>query len=336
MSRAMARAASPIRLDLNTTPFLNEAAVERALRASTPRDLAAYPQAGTPDLEAAIADRAGVPREAVLAGNGSDEILDLAMRALVPRGGSVGVIEPSFGMYAWFAGANGIEMRRVPARDALPVDGLAALRADAYFVPSPNNPTGAAFPREAFEALIDRVDAPVIVDEAYAEFARQDLRGLAGRAGRTIVTRTFSKAYGLPGIRVGYALGPKALLDRLRGIRMPYNLSAWSERAALAALGDPSFPERVVAYVEAQREALYGALRAGGWPVWPSRANFLFVGPLPSARGLVDALRARDILVKFVGWPGGGAGGSMRITVGTEAENAALLAALREVSPWPS
>lgn len=334
MTRAVAEFGKPIRLDLNTPPFLNEAAVERAWHTRTSKDLAGYPEPGVPKLEAAIAAAANVPPEAVIVGNGSDEVLDLAMRALVPRGGSIGVLDPSFGMYDHFARANGVTRHAVPAKDTLPVDELIGLRADAYFVPSPNNPTGAAFPREAFEALIDRVSVPVVIDEAYAEFARQDYRGLAGRGGRGIVTRTFSKAYGLPGIRVGYAIGPAALIGRLRAIRMPYNLSSWSERVALAALEDPSFPQRVVAAVESQRGPLFEALRSAGWPVWPSRANFLLVGPLPAARKIWEGLREGGIYVKLVEWPGGEDGACLRITVGSEAENAALISAMAGVPPW--
>lgn len=334
MSRPVAAFRKPIRLDLNTSPFLNEAAVERAWRTSTPRDLASYPEPGVPRLEAAVAATANVPPEAVIVGDGSDEVLDLAMRALVPRGGSIGVVDPSFGMYDHFARANGLTKRAVPAKDTLPVDELVAVRADAYFVPSPNNPTGTVFPREGFEALMDRVSVPVVIDEAYAEFARQDYRDLAGRDGRGIVTRTFSKAYGLPGIRVGYAIGPPALIGRLRAIRMPYNLSSWSERVALAALGDPSFPAQVVAVVESQRGPFYETLRSAGWPVWPSRANFLFVGPLPEARRIWESLREGGIYVKLVEWPGGKDGACLRITVGSEAENAALISALAGVPPW--
>lgn len=333
MSRANAELQRPIRLDLNTTPFLNEAAVERAFRGATRRDLAGYPEPGVPRLEAAIAERVGVREEQVIAGNGSDEILDMAIRALVPQGGSIGVLDPSFGMYDHFARASRIALRRVRAREELPLDALAALRADAIFVSSPNNPTGVAFPRDALEALVNRVPVPVVIDEAYAEFARQDLRDLTGRRERVIVSRTFSKAYGLPGIRVGYAIGPRALIDRLRGIRMPYNVSAWSERVALAALEDDSFPQTAVAFVEAERPRLYNALRKAGWPVWPSEANFLFVGPFPAAADVWQGLRERGVCVKLVDWPGGADGQSFRITMGTEAQDDALLDALKEVAP---
>ncbi|MGQ0796432.1 MAG: pyridoxal phosphate-dependent aminotransferase [Methanobacteriota archaeon] len=323
-----------VRLDRNVVPFLNEAAVRRALSDATPHDLATYPEPGTPRLQEAIARAVGVTVDRVLVGNGSDEILDLAMRALVPPGGRVGVLAPSFGMYDHVARAGGVTMSRVAARDVLPVAGLAALDVDAYFLASPNNPTGAAFPRDDVVALVDRVDVPVLIDEAYAEFARQDFRDLAGRAGRVIVTRTFSKAYGLPGIRVGYALGPPDRIGRMASIRMPYNLSAWSERAALAALEDGSFVDRAVRDIESRRPVLVAALVDQGWPVWPSGANFLLVGPIARSAEVRETLRRRGVLVKPIDYPGGDAGGCLRITVGTDAQHARLLEALKEAAQW--
>ena len=323
-----------VRLDLNTLPFLNEAAVERVLRSARPSDFAKYPEPGLPRLTETIAHRVGLPPECVLVGNGSDEVLDLAFRALVSPGGSVGVISPSFGMFQHFAQACGVQLRPVAAREKLPVDALSTLCVDAYFLPSPNNPTGTAFVREDIEALIESIEAPLLLDEAYAEFARQDFRSLARPDGRVLVTRTFSKAYGLPGIRVGYALGDRDLIERMRRIRTPYNVSSWSERVALAALDDEGFVEKAVAFVEAQRSKLFRSLRATGWPVWPSRANFVFVGPLDRAVEIREALLARGVVVKFVEYPGGNGGGSLRITVGTDADHARLLEALDGVRAW--
>jgi histidinol-phosphate aminotransferase len=333
MTRTLEEVSRPVRLDLNVAPFLNEEAVARALRAGSSSDLAAYPEPGVPGLERAIADGLGVEADRVLVGNGSDEVLDLAMRTLVPPNGSIGVLDPGFGMYDRFAAASRLRVARVRARGILPVDALASLDADAYFLASPNNPTGETFPREAFESLAARTSAPVVLDEAYAEFARQDLRPLARDSDSFLVTRTFSKAFGLPGIRVGYAVGPGALVDRLRAIRMPYNVSSWSERVARAALDDPGFVDRVVAFVEARRAELESELLQSGWPVWPSRANFLFVGPLGDADRVWRSLREAGVLVKLVDWPAGREGQSLRVSVGTGPQNAALLAALREVDP---
>lgn len=336
MTRAIAKLAAPIRLDLNTAPFLNEAAIRAALESTDPAVLAQYPDPDAPLLTEALASRLKVPKEAILVGNGSDEILDLAVRVSVPRGRPVAVLLPSFSMYDHVARSNGVDLIRIPATDVLPIDALASSRAEALLLASPNNPTGAAFPREAFETLVDRVRAPVVIDEAYAEFARQDLRSLAASSDRVLVMRTFSKAFGLPGVRVGYAVGPPALLAKMRAIKMPYNVSTFGERAALAALAEPTFAERVVALVDAERPRVFEALKADGWPVWPSRANFLLVGPLRNAAGIQSGLSERGILVKLIEFPGGAAGPSLRITIGTREQNDVLAEAMREVGPRPS
>ena len=321
------------RLDLNLAPFLNESAVNRALGSSRAEDFAMYPEVDLPRLRTALSNRLGVPPEALIIGCGSDELIDLAMRTLVPTGGSIGVLAPSFGIYDHAARACGLRVGRVPVQADLPVDALASLRADAYFLPSPNNPTGAAFPRSVFEDLLDRTAAPVIIDEAYAEFARQDLRPLARQRDNVLVLRTFSKAYGLPGIRIGYGLGRPPLVDRLRSVKMPYNVSSFSERVALAALEDSVFVEKVVSAVEAERSRVFRKLQTSGWPVWPSVANFHFVGPISNGAHVRDALRERGIAVKLVDWPGGREGSSLRIGIGTLAQDDRLLEALEKVAP---
>ncbi len=328
MNRSSLELVKPIRLDLNTAPFLNESALRRTLQSAKFDELVMYPEQNAPLLTNQLAKVLRVPGEDILVGNGSDEVLDLVARALVPRGGSVGVLQPSFSMYDHIASSNGLKLVRVPAEGELPVAKLVSTSADALFLASPNNPTGAAFPQEDFEGLLDQVAIPVLIDEAYAEFAHQDLRHLAARSSNLIVTRTFSKAYGLPGIRVGYAVGPAELIAKARVIKMPYNVSAIGEQIALAALSEDSFVSRVVSIVESQRGTLIEALRSAGWPVWPSQANFFLVGPLPRAARLQAALREQGILVKLVDYPGGDVGQSLRITIGTRTQNAALLEAL--------
>ncbi len=333
MNQSDTELVKPIRLDLNTAPFLNEAAIRRAFETATLEDLATYPEKDAPLLTSRLAEVLGVPREAVLVGNGSDEILDLAARALIPQGGSLGILHPSFSSYKHIANSNRLKIVRVTAEKQLPVKKLISTHADCWFLASPNNPTGAAFSQEGLESLVNQSQVPMLIDEAYAEFANQDLRHTAANSRSVIVTRTFSKAYGLPGIRVGYAVGPLGIIAKLREIKMPYNISTISEQVAVAALSDNSFVSHVVATVLSQRQFLFEKLHNNGWPVWPSQANFLLVGPLRDAAGVQTALQRQSILVKLIDYPGGTLGQSLRITIGTEAQNALLLDALGRVSP---
>lgn len=336
MSRVDGDLTGPIRLDLNTVPFLNEVALRTACRSTDLQELAMYPEPDSPSLTRALASRLGVRQESILIGNGSDEILDLVIRALIPRGGSIGILLPSFNMYEYLARANGRATIQIPAEETLPVERLTACGADGLILASPNNPTGSVFAREDFEALADETQGPVVIDEAYAEFARQDLRPLAFSRDNVIVIRTFSKAYGLPGIRVGYAVGAVPLLGEMRAIKTPYNVSSISEQVALAALAEDSFPSQTVDFIASERSRLFESLKRSGWPVWPSQANFLLVGPSPQAAKIRAALKDRKVLVKLVDWPGGETGSCIRITVGTAAQNQVLLAALEEMASYLS
>ncbi len=323
----------PIRLDLNTAPFLNEGALHRALETMKPDELIIYPEKNAPLLTNRLAKLIGVPSEAVLVGNGSDEILELAARAMIPRGGSLGVLNPSFSLYDDIANSNGFKIVKVAAERELPVRKIVSTVTDCWFIASPNNPTAAAFGKERFEKLLDQLQVPILIDEAYAEFANQDFRLLAANSDRAIVTRTFSKAYGLPGIRVGYAVGQPDLIAKLRTIKLPYNLSTISERVALAAITDNSFVPRIISLILSQRQFLFERLSADGWPVWPSQANFFLVGPLSNAAKVQAKLQEQGILVKLIDYPGGDVGQSIRITIGTEVQNSLLLDALGKVSP---
>jgi len=331
MGQSNTKLVKPVRLDLNTAPFLNEAAIRRAFETAKFEELATYPEKDAPLLTNQLAEVLGVPQEAVLVGNGSDEILDLAARALVPPGGSLGILHPSFSSYEHIANSNRLKIVRVTAGKQLPVSKLVSTHADCWFLASPNNPTGTALTQEDLESLLNQLQAPILIDEAYAEFANQDFRQIAADSSRVIVTRTFSKAYGLPGIRVGYAVAPPRVIAKLREIKMPYNISTISEQVALAAISDNSFVSRVVTTVLSQRQFLFEKLSNDGWPVWPSQANFLLVGPLRDAAGVQAALRKQGILVKLIDYPGENLGQSLRITIGTEAQNALLLEALGRV-----
>jgi histidinol-phosphate aminotransferase len=328
MNSTSVETVEPIRLDLNTAPVLNEPALARALQITKLSELVKYPEQDAPLLTAQLEGILGVQSGSVLVGNGSDEILDLAARALVPGGGTIGVVTPSFSMYDHIAESNGLKIKKIPMGRELPVDSLVSLSADALFLASPNNPTGTIITQDSVNQLLSSTQIPILIDEAYAEFAHQDFRPIAAKSSCLIVTRTFSKAYGLPGIRVGYGVGSPSLLSKLRRIKMPYNVSGFSEQAALAALSDNTFVPRIVRMVESQRDRVLESLKSAGWPASPSHANFLLVGPLPDASRIQIVLRDHGILVKLVDYPGAGEGQSLRITIGTDAQNDLLLKAL--------
>jgi len=195
---------------------------------------------------------------------------------------------------------------------------------------TPNNPTGNVFRREDVERIISEWDGPVVIDEAYGEFSGQSFISLVNEFDNLIITRTFSKAYGLAGMRIGYLIAATSMTDILNRCKIPYSLNRISEKMAIAALENRDYVERAVRITEEQRPQLASGLRALGFEVFPSQANFMLArAPVPSSQ-LVKMLSQRGILIRDFG------GMRMlencvRTTVGTEELNRLLLSKLKEV-----
>jgi histidinol-phosphate aminotransferase len=207
---------------------------------------------------------------------------------------------------------------------------LRAVRPDVVFVTSPNNPTGTAVDLGTVAELYAATDGLLVVDEAYAEFARPGtpsaLTLLAGRP-RLVVSRTMSKAFGMAGLRLGYLAADPAVVDALQLVRLPYHLSSLTQAAARAALAHTEELLATVDAVKAQRDRIVAALPGLGLTSVPSDANFVLFGRFPDARAAWQALLDRDVLVRDVGLPGW-----LRVTAGTPEETDAFLAALGEVA----
>lgn len=324
-----------IRLDANESPWANAADAGARLRC--------YPEPQPQALLEALAGLHGVATDQVLACRGSDEGIDLLLRAAcAPGDGAVVVAPPVFGMYAVCARLHGARVVEVPLRDGdlgfgpdLEAMARAAreARARLVFLCSPGNPTGDVVAPEDVAALAERLrgEALVVVDEAYAEFAAApSCIGQLDGCPNLVVLRTLSKAHALAGARIGCVLAAPALVAALRRCQAPYPLPSPSVAAALRALapGALARTRRRTARVAKARERLARQLaaRPGVRRVHPSQGNFLLL-QLDDAQGALDRLRARGIAVRDVrAMPQ--LGDALRVTVGTPAQNAALLAAL--------
>jgi histidinol-phosphate aminotransferase len=322
---------APVDIDLsdNTNQWGVPPSAGRAL-ARLPVDRAArYPQAYSPALARAIGEYVGVTPEMVVTGCGSDQVLDCAFRALAEPGARVAYLDPSFVIVPSFARANSLEPVPVPwtvggAPDApeltADVDAVLAIQPRIIYLCSPNNPTGTVLPPAVIQRIASETSGIVIVDEAYAEFGSWSAVSLLSRAPNLIVTRTFSKAFGLAGLRIGYALGHPTVVRECAKARGPYALTGFAEPAALAALRhDLGWVREHVALAIDAREKLAAAIRGlGGYRVFPSGANFLLVAPdetrIPGATAIAGILRGAGIAVRaFSNLPG--IGGALRITV---------------------
>ncbi len=292
-----------------------------------------YPDPNARLLCEAAALELGIPVSRVLAGNGSDELLASIFRAFVSEGDAIAYPYPTYVLYETLAAA---QAARSHASDfsrqfELPLDELAASEAPLVCIASPNSPSGSSVPTEQLEVLAERLarDGRVLViDEAYADFAKDNAIGLVERHDNVIVLRTLSKSYSLAGLRVGLLLAQEAIIAGLRKVKDSYSLDRLAIVAAAAALEDQTWMQRNVARIRATRSRLSEGLRGLGLEVLPSEANFVFVrmGSAERAAAAFRRLREAQILVRY--FPRRLLDDGLRITVGTDDEIAAFLVAM--------
>lgn len=298
-------------------------------------DLHRYPDPHSGELRCALSEWLGVQPERLWVGNGSDEGLDLVIRTFVEPGEEVVIAAPTYGMYRIAAEAHGAGIREGPLDDAFDLDLVATLDtargAKAVFLCSPNNPTGNLLAPDRVTRLADGFDGLVVVDEAYVEFAdRPSLVSATTTHPNLVILRTFSKAWGLAGARVGYLVADAAIVDYLDRLNLPYPLSAPSQRAATAALRRAAEMRATTMKIVAERERLTRGLAGLGYEVFPSQANFVLVR-IPGARRVYRRLaeefgivvRDRSDLPRL--------GDCLRVTVGRPEDTDRLCAALEAI-----
>lgn len=297
-----------------------------------------YPDSEAPSLRAALARHLDVPLAEVVVGNGSNELLELLVRTFCAGGEHVVFGEPSFVVYRLACLAQGVPFTAVPLAPGHVHDLPAMARAITpetrlVFIANPNNPTGTHVGRAALSEFLERVPKDVIValDEAYCEYADASdyPDGLAyrGQHPRVVVLRTFSKIYGLAGLRVGYAIMPAELAGYVHRVRAPFNVNSVAQAAGVAALGDTAHVARSRELNQREKAFVSGSLGRLGLSVTPSQANFLLVDVGRPASAVYDALLGHGVIVRTVPpLPS-----MVRVTLGTRAENERFLAALAAV-----
>lgn len=327
-----------VKLDANENPHPFPAQVLAELLAGlSANSFQCYPDATGAQLRQQLALYCGVEEDQILLGNGSDEILHLVCQAYVGPGRQAVYAGPSFAMYAINTLATGgtpVEVD-MDGEFNLVLEPLLeqACRPEtgAVFICTPNNPTGNLVDRQTIIKVLEKTEALVVVDEAYYEFCGQTLVDLLSCFPHLLILRTFSKAFGLAGLRVGYALGNRELIRELHKVRQPYNLNAFSQLAALTALSHRELFAGQIRQIIQDRKIMGQELSRvkGVKKVWPSAANFLLVELEQPAREVAAALAERGILVRFLNHPR--LLNCLRITVGTMEENRLLMANVKEV-----
>ncbi len=331
------KAKSVIKLNTNENPYPPSPLIEKVLASFDLDRLRRYPDPVFLELREKTAEVYRTSPSRVFVGNGSDEVLTLAARAFVDDDESLGSFDPSYSLYKTLAAIRNVPFVPSPLADDFswtePVTRGPDGRPVALFLlTNPNAPTSILYPPEQVQAFARSFPGVVIVDEAYGDFASSSCVPLAADPSSTnvIVMRTLSKSYSLAGLRLGFCIGPEDLIEALYKVKDSYNVDALAQACALAALSDQPWMRRNTSKVLKTREETAAELRRRGWDVPPSQSNFLFARPAHRpANEIFEALRKRNIFVRY--FPGPRTGDRLRISVGTDADMASLLAALQEL-----
>jgi histidinol-phosphate aminotransferase len=323
-----------LRLDFNESTIGCSPRVIARLCSLDAETMARYPE--REPVEAEVADFIGLDAPQVLLTNGVDEAIHLLCSTYLDPGDEAIIVVPTFAMYALFAQAEGARVVQIPAGEnfSFPLEDLLkriSRSTRLIAVANPNNPTGTAVASEALvEVARAAPHAAVLVDEAYFEFHGETNLKHLERPANLFVARTFSKAYGLAGLRIGILTGDAEQIAMVRRVASPYNVNAVALAALPEALRDQEYVEHYVAEVQRGRGELERELKTLGLRYWPSRANFVLVRAGPAYAEFIQAMRSRGILVRDRS-SDPGCEGCVRLTLGSYEDTRVLIGALREV-----
>ena len=323
-----------IKLNTNENPYPPSPKVLEAVRKAADERLRLYPDPASTALRQTIADYHGVALENVFVGNGSDEVLAHAFRALLKHEAPLLFPDITYSFYPVYCSLFGIDHEQVPLRDdfSLALEDYDRPNGGIIF-PNPNAPTGMAVSLGDIEALLQRnPDNVVVVDEAYVDFGAESAIPLTKCYSNLLVVQTLSKSRSLAGSRIGFAIGDADLIEGLTRVKDSFNsypMDHLAQAAGIASFEDEAWFQQIRQRIMADRDVLAQSLRQLGCEVLPSAANFLFVRPPRPAEAVMQALRARRILVRHFSAPR--IRDWLRITVGTAEQNAQLVEAMKEI-----
>lgn len=322
-----------VKLNTNENPFPPSPLVLRAIQEVEPEMLRRYPNPNADLFRNAAAKVLGVTPDMIIAGNGSDDILTIATRTFLSAGDTLAYPDPTYTLYNVLAKLQDAKVAEVPwEKDySLPIEGLLAAKPQAIYIANPNAPTGTFVSPLRIAELARSFKGLVLVDEAYVDFADDNCLALVKQHENLVLSRTFSKAYSLAGIRFGYGIGQPQVIREMMKVKDSYNVDAVAMCAAAAAIQDQDYARERWEQIKNERDRVTSELTQLGWTVLPSRANFI-LARVPDGRGREAylGLKAQGILVRFFDRPG--LTDKLRITIGQSHENNALLAGVRGLS----
>jgi len=321
-----------IKLNTNENPYPPSPAVATAVEQALSAGLGRYPDAMATAFRTRAAEVHGVDPDWILCGNGSDDILTILTRAMVPTGARLRLPYPSYILYNTLAKIQGAQSEEIPFNAGWTLSDDFAKGADdlrLVFLPNPNSPSGTVVSKQEILELAGRLSCPLLVDEAYADFAEFNCIDLVHQADNILVSRTMSKSYGLAGIRFGYVIAQPHIIAGLSKVKDSYNCDSLSIAAATAAIDDQAWLAENRSRVIATRERLTGAMRGLGFTVVDSQANFVWcTDPDRPLQPFYEKLKASRVLVRYMNYNRAAAesdsagmfsaGEGLRISVGTD------------------
>jgi len=322
-----------IKLNTNENPFPPSPKVMQAIREVEAELLRRYPNPTADSFRTAAAEVLGVSPDMIMAGNGSDDVLAVAVLTFTGPGDLLAYPDPTYSLYPVIAELDEVKTVTVPWDEdwSLPTDALLATKAKAIFLANPNAPSGTFVSPQKIGELADKFSGLVLVDEAYVDFAEDNCLPLVRKHENVVVTRTLSKAYSLAGLRFGFAIAQPSVIREMNKARDSYPCDAISVAAATAAVQDQEYAKKTWEHVRAERQRISSELTQMGWTVLPSQANFI-LAQTPSGRGREAylGLKQQGILVRY--FDKAGLKDKLRITVGTSQENNALLGGIKALT----
>lgn len=328
-----------LKLNTNENPYPPSPRISDAITSQI-NGLRLYANPDGRSLREAIAVKHNVRPDQIILGNGSDDVLNVLARAFCGPDNSIGILVPSYSLYPFLASlqAAPIEAIEFDQDFDLPIDDICNSRAGIFFMPSPHAPSGKGYTNEPLRLVLEGFSGLLVIDEAYADFAQTNAVELLATFPNLFITRTFSKSYGLAGLRVGYGLGSPDLIRVLHGIRDVYNVDLLAQAGAQAAIEDITYFEECRLKVLATRTKFLEKLKDRGWFTHPSQSNFVFTEPVdisgrkgPAvAISLFQYLKTKKILVRYF------ANHSLtesflRVTIGTDSQMETLN---RAIDQW--
>jgi histidinol-phosphate aminotransferase len=322
-----------IKVNSNENPFPPSPKVKEILAKINFEDLRLYPDPLSLDLREKLGALYGFLPAEIICGNGSDDILNIIIRTFVQPGEMISFHEPTFPLYRILGILQNAQVSALPMVEPFLDPPFPPEECKVFFLANPNSPVGFFYPTALIRKFAERFRGILVVDEAYAEFARENSLALAHEFPNVIVVRTVSKSYSLAGVRLGYALASQGLVAEMLKVKDPFNITRMTQELVAAALQDQEYLQRNIREIIGIREWFTKGIISLDYRVIPSQGNFIFPQPPQKGRGkkFYEFLLERKILTRYYDVEGLRDG--VRMTIGTEEEMKAILQALRDLPP---